>query len=35
MLNKLNGLDDFVQKTLADWNVPGVGIAVVHAEELS
>jgi CubicO group peptidase (beta-lactamase class C family) len=34
MLNKLNGLDDFVQKTLADWNAPGIGIAVVHADEL-
>ena len=34
MLNKLNGLDAFVQETIADWNVPGVGIAVVHAEEL-
>lgn len=34
MLNKLNGFDDFVQKTLADWNVPGIGIAVVHEDEL-
>lgn len=34
MRNKLNGLDDFVQKTLAEWNAPGIGIAVVHEDEL-
>lgn len=34
MLNKLNGVDDFIHKTLSDWNVPGIGIAVVHEDEM-
>lgn len=34
MLAKLDGLDDFIQQTLAEWNVPGLGIAVVHETEL-
>ncbi len=27
--NPLDGFDDFVNQTLKDWNVPGVGIAIV------
>lgn len=34
MLNKLNGLEDLVHKTIAEWNVPGIGIAVVHEADL-
>lgn len=34
MLDKLNGLDATLQQTMADWNAPGIGIAVVHEDQL-
>ncbi|WP_114972160.1 serine hydrolase [Rhodoferax ferrireducens] len=34
MLGKLDELDDFMQKTLADWNAPGVAIGVVQDGKL-
>ncbi len=34
MLGKLDDLDDFIQQTVKEWNVPGLGIAVVHQDEL-
>lgn len=34
MLNKLNSVDGFIDKILSDWNVPGIGIAVVHEDKM-
>ncbi len=33
-LDKLDGFDDVMQKTLLDWNVPGIGVGVVQNSEL-
>lgn len=34
MLNKLDGFDEYMEKILVDWNVPGVGIGIVNDKEL-
>ena len=34
MLNKLNGFDEYMEKILVDWNVPGVGIGIIKDQEL-
>ena len=34
MLNKLDGFDEYMEKILVDWNVPGVGIGIVKDKEL-
>jgi CubicO group peptidase (beta-lactamase class C family) len=33
-LGKLDGFDNAMQKTLLDWNVPGIGVGVVQNSEL-
>jgi CubicO group peptidase (beta-lactamase class C family) len=34
LLGTLDGLDESMQKTLSDWNVPGIGVGVVKDSEL-
>src|SRR5690606_38868210 len=30
----LRGLDDYITKAMADWEVPGLGLAIVHGDSV-